>query len=64
MIDIQKIYKDSFDEWIANTQKGDQPIVLSSGDTIPRNCLAHVELLLANYHKALREELAKQGIYI
>lgn len=64
-MDLQKIYQQSFDEWLANTRNNnDKPIVLDSGATIPRHCLAHAELLLANYHQALREELAKKGVCI
>lgn len=54
MIDIKQICEDSFQEWM------DAPKETNSKE----DGRAHVEILLKNYHAALKAELAKQGIDI
>ena len=63
-IDMNKIFTATLDEWLKNIEDGKisvTPIVLSSGAKIPREQLAHVELLLLNYHKALMKELEQSA---
>lgn len=61
MIDLQKIFDESLSEWMNQTEDGTK-VKTPSGETIPRELLAHSEILLMRYHEALRQELAKQGI--
>ena len=61
VIDMQKIFEESLSEWM-NQAPDNTKIKTPSGETIPRELLAHAEILLLRYHEALRQELAKQGI--
>lgn len=62
VIDMQKIFEESLSEWM-NQAPDNTKIKTPSGETIPRELLAHSEILLLRYHEALRQELAKQGIH-
>lgn len=56
MVNLKKIFDDSFQEWMAtidDAHKGRRP-----------DSLAHVETLLKNYHNALKKELEQQNIHI
>ena len=62
MINLQKIFDESLSEWI-NQPADNTQVKMPSGETIPRELLAHSEILLLRYHEALRRELAKQGVH-
>ena len=61
MIDLQKIFEESLAEWL-NQDANETKVQTRSGNAIPRELLAHSEILLLRYHQALSQEPAKQGI--
>lgn len=56
MIDLNEIFEKSYQEWAAiidDAHKGRRP-----------DSPAHVEIVVKNYHLALKKELEKQNIHI
>ena len=56
MINLNKIFDDSFQEWMA--------AIDDTRQSNKSNALAHVETVIKNYHIALKKELEKQNIHI